>query len=184
MEEALKEIIRVMYQQYSMDISCYEESFLVQSIDKRLVANSISGHEKYSGRLAEDHMEAEDLFNSLKICYSEFFRDPLTFNLLEQIVLPNIIEEKIKSGCTEIRIWSVGCSAGQEAYSVAMLLDELIEMRSIPLHFRIFATDNSEAEVLSVKNGTYNIVDPMSRLIFIKIKLPKVSDIFSGLYSI
>jgi chemotaxis protein methyltransferase CheR len=76
--------------------------------------------------------------------------------LLEHVILPVLIEEKGKSGRSELRIWSAGCAAGQEAYSIAMLLDELAHKRGIDISFRIFATDTAEAELETAREGVYD----------------------------
>ncbi|MCX6089475.1 MAG: hypothetical protein NTX88_03675 [Candidatus Atribacteria bacterium] len=112
----------------------------------------------YLEHLAQDREEAEALFRSLSIGYSEFFRDPLTFALLEQVVLPGLAEKKEKTGRGEIRVWSAGCAAGQEAWSVAILLEEMAAARGKPLPYRIFATDLSPAELTVARTGVYDAV--------------------------
>jgi chemotaxis protein methyltransferase CheR len=105
MNKELEEISRVMRQAHSRDISPYDESFLLKSVDKRLAATEIKTAAAYSEYLSENSPEAEAFFRSLRIPYSEFFRNPLTFALLEQLVLPSLIAEKEKAGRAEIRIW-------------------------------------------------------------------------------
>ena len=150
MNQQLEEISRVMRQTHGRDISPYDESFLVKSVDKRLAATEIKTAAAYSEVLSENSAEADAFFRSLHITYSEFFRNPLTFALLEQLVLPSLIAEKEKAGRAEIRIWSTACAAGQEAYSIAILLDELA------VAFRIFATDISETDLLLAKKGVFD----------------------------
>ena len=151
----LDEIIRVMHA-HGRDLSPYNEAFLIKSIDKRLAATGIRAPEDYGRYLSESAVEATTLFDSLNIPYSEFFRNPLAFALLEQLCLPCLIEEKKRSGQPEIRIWSAGSAAGQEAYSIAILMDEITAQNANAVAFRIFATDISEPDLLLAKTGVFH----------------------------
>lgn len=144
-----------MRNNYSRDITPFAETFLAQSLDKRLEATSIDSAAAYVLHLAKDRVEAETFIHSLNIGYSEFFRDPLVFALLAQMILPGLIEEKRKSGRPEIRIWSAGCAAGQEPLSVAILLDQLAADRELPVSFRIIATDVSDTALATARRGQY-----------------------------
>ena len=152
----MDEIIRVMGRTHGRDISHYDPLFLVKSIEKRFAATGIKSAAAYSSFLEQNSAEAEVFFDSLRITYSEFFRNPLTFALLEQLILPGLAEEKKKAGRPEIRVWSAGCAAGQEAYSIAMLLDELADDRGNAVAFRIFGTTRSAVELASARQGVYD----------------------------
>lgn len=153
--EALNEIIRILGRVYGRDISLYDQSFLMKSIDRRLAETGLRTYEAYAGLLSENIPEAIALFQSLNINYSEFFRNALTFAVLEQIVLPCLVEAREKTGRAEIRIWSAGCAAGQEAYSVAILLDELAAARGKAVLCRIFATDTNASELAAAQKGVF-----------------------------
>ena len=155
MNKEMQQIVKAM-SGTDKEISCYDESFLVKSLEKRLAATSCATIADYCEYLADHDGEAEEFYRSLNITYSEFFRNPLTFDVLEQRVLPALIDEKLELGRSEIRIWSAGCSAGQESYSIAILLDELISARKIPLSFRIFASDISDESLASARRGVYD----------------------------
>ena len=157
MSTTVNQIIEVMKQRHGLDISMYNVSFLAMSVEKRLAATFVGNQKAYFERLSEDRAEAETFFQSLSISFSEFFRNPLTFALLEQVILPSLVEEKVKSGEKEIRIWSAGCAAGQEAYSVAILLEELARVRAKVIPFRIFATDICERELVLARQGVYDV---------------------------
>ena len=153
MKKALGHLIDVMGRIHGRDISPYDASFLDKSLAKRMAAVSIRPVEKYLAHLAESAPEAQELYSSLNITYSEFFRNPLSFSLLENSILPGLIEKKDPK---EIRIWSTGCAAGQEPYSVAILMEDLAVRRGKPVRFRIFATDKSRAELASARKGVYD----------------------------
>jgi len=142
---------------HGLDISMFENSFISKSIDKITASENITNPGEYSALLAADSKKANALLESLNICYSEFFRNPLTFALLGQIILPALIEEKQTN--SEIRIWSAACAAGQEPYSIAMLLEDLIRRREKKSRFRIFGTDVSEEELQRARKGVYGLSD-------------------------
>ncbi len=151
---AVEAILRVMAEAHGLDISRYEDAFLWKILDKRLVATGLQTIAAYAGHLAGDREEAEKFAHALRINHSDFFRNPLTFALLEQVFLPGLVEAKKKSGGDEIRVWSAGCAAGQEAWSLAMLLDELTgEAPS----YRIFATDLDGPDLALARTGVYSV---------------------------
>jgi chemotaxis protein methyltransferase CheR len=155
MGSKLDGLIKVMAQSHGLDVSFYNESFLVKSLEKRLQTTSETAP-AYLARLSEDGAEAETFYRSLRIGYSDFFRNPTTFALLEQQILPGLVEKKARNGQGEIRIWSAGCSAGQEAWSVAILLDEQAAACKQTVPFRIFGTDLSEADLAFARTGVYS----------------------------
>jgi len=150
----LAEIACAMRQAHGLDITPFDEAFLLKALDKRLEDAGLGNAADYLSRLRENPVEAGIFFNSLNISYSEFFRNPLTFAVLEQMVLPALAGKK--DGRAELRVWSAGCASGQEAYSVAILLAELSAGRDVPLNFRIFATDISETVLAAARAGVYD----------------------------
>jgi chemotaxis protein methyltransferase CheR len=155
-DKARTQLIQTLEKTHGLRINVYDEEFLRKSIDKRLAETGIKTVSAYGEYLADNRAEAECFCQSLRINYSEFFRNSLTFALLEQQVLPALIAEKKQSGQKEIRIWSAGCAAGQEIWSVAMLLDELLTAKESPVSYRIFATDLSESDLAAACAGIYS----------------------------
>lgn len=155
--KAFAEIVDVMSREHGLDISMYEKSFLVKSLEKRMTLLKINNDASYTELITHDQNEAAALLHSLNICYSEFFRNSLVFALLEQIVFPRFIDEKPVN--SEIRIWSAGCAGGQEPYSIAMVLDDLIRRKEKTNKFRVFATDISEKALASAQKGSYDSKD-------------------------
>jgi chemotaxis methyl-accepting protein methylase len=150
------QLIEVMSLSHGRDVSCYDEAFLAKTLGRRMASAGYESAKDYVADLSDNGAEAESFSKSLSICYSEFFRNPLTFALLEQLILPSLIEAREKSGRSEIRIWSAGCAAGQEAYSVAILLDEQTRAHGHPVPFRIFGTDRDESVLDSARLGVYD----------------------------
>jgi chemotaxis protein methyltransferase CheR len=153
----MDEIVAVMGQAYGLDLSCYDESFLAKSIERRREVTAAGTPAAYLERLTQDRAEAESLYRSLRVTYSEFFRNPLAFALLEQTLLPTLLNEKEEAARTEIRVWSAGCAAGQEPWSVAILLEELGVARGNPVSYRIFATDLSGPDLALARRGSYGV---------------------------
>ncbi len=157
MSRELGEIVQIMAQTHHRPIDQYDEGFLAKTIEKRQQAIGAKTAQAYVELLARSSDEAESFCRSLNIGYSEFFRNPLTFALLEQWILPSLLAEKEKSGGREIRVWSAGCAAGQEIYSVAILLDELMARSESTVVPRIFATDHSARELTLAQQGVYEV---------------------------
>lgn len=156
MQNEIGKHIQLLKKQYALDISMYDLSFLNKSIQTRMTFTLCQNADLYLDYLAGNTDESIQLVQQLKNSYSEFFRNPLTFSMLEQIVIPKIFDEKLKNNAREIRIWSAGCAAGQEPYSLAMLLDDFKNTRSPNINFRIFATDNSAKELEVARIGAFD----------------------------
>jgi chemotaxis protein methyltransferase CheR len=155
MNQELNKIISVMQVKYGNDISIFDTSFLIKSVEKRIGVTRTSTITKYIDYLGTQSNEADLFFHSLFIPFSEFFRNPLTFALLEQVIIPELIQKKIKARHKEIRIWSAACAGGQEAYSIAMILEELLARTDEKLNYRIFATDLHEIHLTEARKGCY-----------------------------
>lgn len=149
-------VVDSLLQAVGCDVSRFDESFLAKTIAKRIAAVGAADAAAYQRRLADDRREAETLRDSLLVSHSEFFREPLAFALLETLVLPALVRQKKQAGQSEIRVWSAGCAAGQEAYSVAILLDAMAVAREAGIVPRIFATDLAEANVAAARRGVYH----------------------------
>jgi chemotaxis protein methyltransferase CheR len=145
-----------MVEKYSIDISVYDNSFLEKTIAGRTNDLSYITVDDYSLYLETNSEEPLMLSDSLNNSYSEFFRNPITYLMMEQFLLPKIFSEKGKKQNGEIRIWSAGCAAGQEPYSIAMLSDNYKNNHCPGVSIRIFATDRSEKELQTARKGIYH----------------------------
>ncbi len=152
----MNDIIEVLRLRHGLDVSGFNASFLANSLDRRRNAEAGENSSDYVDRLSEDSSEAEAFYRSLLVTHSEFFRNPLAFALLEQIIIPGLLEQKSLHKQSELRIWSAGCASGQEACSVAILLDELSVARNSSISYRIFATDLSEPNLAQAQAGVYS----------------------------
>ncbi len=139
----------------SADIHIYDDSFLVRSFNRRARDNECLTAGAYVEFMQQHPGEAGLFLDSLFISYSEFFRNALTFSVLERIVIPSLLFQAGGARKKEIRIWSAACAAGQESYSLAMLMEEAKYGHKGKFSYRIFATDQSEALVQKAGIGEY-----------------------------
>lgn len=130
MNNEITKTIQIYKNIYNLDISMYDDKFLNQIIGNRLAVYEIQKPIDYIDTLKNNPEEAETLFKLLNNNYTEFFRNILTFAHLEQWILPNLMEKKQGN---ELRIWSAGCSTGQEAYSLAILLENINVKKKEPI---------------------------------------------------
>ena len=156
MKEKNSVITDLLLKVQGIDVSKYDDSFLNRSLQKRIKATNYDTPKAYYKFLEQDGKEGSNFVNSLNISYTEFFRNPLTFSVLERLILPSIASCNLKTRRKEIRIWSAACAAGQETYSLAILLEELINLDNIKINFRIFATDQDEIQVNKAIEGRYS----------------------------
>ena len=153
MERVLQDIVLVMETSFGMKIAGYDTGFLRQSLDKRCLASGVQSLTDYLDYLSKSEAEAKLLYASMNITYTEFFRNSLTFAHIEQVVLPDLLRKKSKTG--ELRVWSAGCSSGQEAYSLAMCIENHLARSPQPLRYRIIATDVTEEVLAVARRGVY-----------------------------
>ena len=159
MEKKICEIVEFISVSHGIDLSGYDGTFVEKTIDRRLSIHEHISHNNYLALLKSNNREVEELIDSLHISFSEFFRNPLTFAYLEQNIVPILLARKQKQKQMELRIWSAACASGQEAYSLAILLDEMNSYRTEKFKFRIFATDNNPNELRNAERGIFNAVN-------------------------
>jgi len=149
----MKRIFILLRDQTGHDFSQYKPSTINRRIERRLAVNQIKTMDGYSKYLQQTPAEAELLFRDLLIGVTNFFRDPEAFKVLEEQILPKLFVGKPASGV--IRIWSPGCSTGEEAYSLAILLKERMESKKQVTTVQIFATDIDSQAIVTARAGVY-----------------------------
>ncbi|MFA5848829.1 MAG: protein-glutamate O-methyltransferase CheR [Bacteroidales bacterium] len=151
----VKIVSELLFVSHGMDVSKFDDSFLRKSLNKRMSALEIDSFGDYCLNIQTNKSEADAFFDSLNINFSEFFRNPITFAYLEQIIFPALIEKKRQNKQKEIRIWSAACAAGQEALSMAIIFDEILEASRENISCRIFATDINKEELENARKGVF-----------------------------
>lgn len=133
------------------DFSVFDPSFLARRVREHTGADHDSEVESWLERTAADPLATAAFYESLSIGFTEFFRDPLAFAVLERVLLPCLAE----TGRGEVRAWSAGCATGPEAWSAAMLLEDLHRAGSGRVPYRVIGTDISEESLGVATTGTY-----------------------------
>jgi two-component system CheB/CheR fusion protein len=152
-ESALKKIFILLRAQTSHDFSQYKPSTIHRRIERRLAVHQIETMDAYVKFLHESPAEVEALFRDLLIGVTSFFRDPDAFKAIEEQVIPKVLAGKPAS--TVIRVWVPGCSTGEEAYSLAILLAERQEAMKQSCKVQIFATDIDSLAIATARVGLY-----------------------------
>jgi chemotaxis protein methyltransferase CheR len=137
----------------AFDLGSYKDRCIKRRIAGRVRARGCLDSAAYVELLRSDDDEMDALLAILTIHVSQFFRNPSTFRELEKNVLPELLERKRRNGETELRIWSVGCSSGEEPYSIALLLQEQSLAR---VDVSILATDVSTQILTQARTGEYD----------------------------
>jgi len=152
-EDALKKIFVLLRVQTGHDFSHYKLNTIIRRIERRMAVHQIGQLDGYVRYLKQNAMEVTALFNDLLIGVTRFFRDPHVFKVLEEKVIPRLFADKPVGA--SIRVWAPGCSTGEEAYSIAMLLQERMETKKESFKLQVFATDIDNAAINTARAGVY-----------------------------
>ncbi|HTL70335.1 MAG TPA: chemotaxis protein CheB, partial [Candidatus Eisenbacteria bacterium] len=150
-EKTLFRVLDLLKLKTGMDFTFYKPSTILRRITRRMVLQRSEDLESYLEWLRGNAAEAQALRKDLLINVTSFFRDPASFEYLKKKVFPAVLKRLPKDA--PIRIWVPGCSTGNEAYSIAIALDEFLRGRSVPI--QIFATDVSDGAVENARRGAY-----------------------------
>jgi two-component system CheB/CheR fusion protein len=151
--DALNKICILLRDQTDHDFSQYKQSTLERRIERRMALHRIAKQDDYVRYLQQDRVEVEALFNDLLIGVSSFFRDPEAFGALQDNVIPRLFAGK--SAGEPVRVWVCGCSTGEEAYSIAILLQESLESLNKTCKVQMFATDLDARAIARARAGVY-----------------------------
>ncbi len=152
-ENAHRKIFILLRGQTGHDFTGYKPSTIQRRIARRMAVHQIETINDYLAYLRQTPAEVEALFRDLLIGVTNFFRDPEAFKELEDKIIPGLFEGQ-PAGST-VRIWSPGCSTGEEAYSLAILLAEHMEKLKRSYHAQVFATDIDSRAITTARAGLY-----------------------------
>jgi chemotaxis protein methyltransferase CheR len=148
-----KAISEILLSRRAFDLGSYKDRCIKRRIAGRVRARSCKNSSAYVELLRADGDELDALLAILTIHVSQFFRNPSTFLELEENILPELLKRKKNDNHPELRIWSVGCSSGEEPYSIALLLQE---QATSGVDVTILATDVSTQILEQAKAGEYD----------------------------
>ncbi|MEI6386661.1 MAG: chemotaxis protein CheB [Spirochaetota bacterium] len=154
-ESLLKKVFLLLRSHAGHDFSRYKPSTIYRRIERRMAIHRVETLEGYILFLQKSPAEVEALFRDLLIGVTSFFRDPEAFKVLEDLVIPKLFAGK--KADSVIRIWIPGCSTGEEAYSIAILLAERQEAMKQSFKVQIFATDIDSQAIVKARSGIYPV---------------------------
>jgi two-component system CheB/CheR fusion protein len=146
------EILVLLRNHTGVDYSLYKPSTISRRITRRSVLSRQSGLKSYLEFLRGNHVELDALFADTLINVTSFFRNPEAYAALKRVVFPALLADKVDE---PVRVWVLGCSTGQEAYSLAMAYMESADKVPKPRKLQIFATDLNEANLEKARHGIY-----------------------------
>src|SRR5262245_9956584 len=154
-ERGLGELLETLSSTYGFDFREYKEGSLVRRIRTRLSQLHVKDFAAYAQYMTENPDEHIALFNAVLINVTAFFRDPEAWKIIAEDVIPRIVHGAQES--RSIRIWSAGCSSGEEPFSVAMLLAEHLGDRASEYLIKIYGTDIDEEALTTARHGLYRL---------------------------
>jgi two-component system CheB/CheR fusion protein len=152
-KEAFERLLVYLRDHRGFDFTGYKRSSLQRRIGKRMQDVGIDGYEQYLDKLEVSPEEFGELFNSILINVSAFFRDPQVWAHVEENLIPQIIEHKDSN--EPIRAWSAGCATGEEPYTIAILLAEALGDERFRDRVKVFATDVDDDALERARQATY-----------------------------
>ncbi|MFP4485793.1 MAG: CheR family methyltransferase [Campylobacterales bacterium] len=150
-DKDLNPIFTLLSEATEVDFRYYKPATVARRIERRMVATQNYNIKSYKEYIQSNHHEIKLLFKDLLIGVTSFFRDTEAFNTLREAIQDYIKKKSKKS----LRIWSAGCSTGEEAYTLAILLYELLGEKVGSFNVNIFATDLDEDSIIKARKGIY-----------------------------
>jgi two-component system, chemotaxis family, CheB/CheR fusion protein len=151
----LAEITALLHTAVKHDFSGYKESTLIRRLQRRMQVLQLDTIDAYIARMKSNPDEVKSLFREVLIGVTEFFRDPDAFEALKTLAIRPMLAAK-RPG-ESVRVWVAGCSTGEEVYSIAILIKEVLgELNNTPtLDIKIFATDIDTNALSLARAGHY-----------------------------
>ncbi|MDZ4675642.1 MAG: chemotaxis protein CheB [Gemmatimonadota bacterium] len=151
--EVMQKIFVLLRAQTGHDFSLYKPNTISRRVERRQAVHRIQQVDDYVRLLQRDPGEVDALFQDLLIGVTRFFRDPDAFAVLEAQAIPKLFANR-SPGAT-VRVWVPGCSTGEEAYSIAMLLIEYMDAAKHNVKLQVFATDIDRRAIHAARSGAY-----------------------------
>jgi two-component system CheB/CheR fusion protein len=149
--ERLLEFVR---DERGFDYTGYRRPTLMRRFQKRMLSGGPHDWEAYGAYLAEHPEEFSELFNTILINVTGFFRDREAWEVVQDEVLPRVLGER---GDAPIRVWSAGCASGEEPYTIAMLLAEALGEEGFRRQVKIYATDIDEEALAEAREASFSL---------------------------
>ncbi len=152
-ELSLRELIQIVANERGLDLRGYKHSTLDRRLRRRMFQLNIGSVSDYLEKIRTDEKEVNELLNTVLINVTEFFRDQQAWEVLHQNVLTRVLRA-MRPGDT-FRAWSAGCATGEEPYSLAILIADILGTRLGDFDVKIYATDIDEEALNVARRGEY-----------------------------
>ncbi|HET6957666.1 MAG TPA: chemotaxis protein CheB [Vicinamibacterales bacterium] len=149
---AFRSTLLFLREHSGVDFSLYRSSTIQRRIKRRIVLSKHDTVEEYAKFLRGNSKELDALYSDVLISVTSFFRNPDTFSVLERVVWPALLKQRSDE---PLRVWVLGCSTGQEAYSLAMSFTEALDQTPRTRALQVFATDLNETLLEKARRGLY-----------------------------
>jgi two-component system CheB/CheR fusion protein len=149
----MKRVLMLLRSVTGQDFSHYKKSTIGRRIERRMAQHDLSDIDVYARYLKEHREEVQALFKELLINVTSFFRDPEAFTVLKQDILPQLCADKPDDYV--FRVWVAGCATGEEAYSIAILLREVMDETRKEFNVQLYSTDLDEDAIAIARSGLY-----------------------------
>ena len=151
--DGLNGIFEMLHSEYGIDFSWYKSSTVERRVERRVQILQLTSLEEYVQRIRNDRVELNNLYKDFLIGVTKFFRDPKAFQRIAEEVIPSIFKN-LTDG-QDARFWVAGCATGEEAYSLAILIDEQMRRMKKRFDVKIFATDAHRVSLDFASTGRY-----------------------------
>lgn len=153
-EKVFEEILRLVRQRTAVDFTFYKYATIRRRLHRRMTLHKLESMNDYLAYLRSHPPETKELFNDILIHVTGFFRDPAVFKILRQRVFPRLLRSKSREQA--VRIWVPGCSTGEEVYSLAISLMEVMHEKNMYHPVQIFGTDINDTTLERARAGIYS----------------------------
>lgn len=151
--EWMAHLFSIIKEKTSHDFSLYKSNTTIRRIHRRMAVNRVDDYDEYLRMLRGSDDEIEALFSEMLIGVTSFFREPKSFEVLKDRVLPDVLP--LPQDRNTLRAWVPGCSTGEEAYSIAMVLYEFFRDGNRKIKFQVFGSDIDQKAVETARLGLY-----------------------------
>jgi two-component system CheB/CheR fusion protein len=153
-ETSLGTLLRILAREIGVDFRRYRRGGTLRGIESRMYQKHVETLKRYVRLLKQDPAELQKLYERILVKTTAFYRDPAAWNALQDKVLVPLIRSHFL--VAPLRFWVVGCSTGEEAYSLAMAVEDSGDRLNMPVPFQILASDISLAALLKARAGQYS----------------------------
>ncbi|WP_203293168.1 chemotaxis protein CheB [Luteirhabdus pelagi] len=152
-EETFNKILQLIRQSSDIDFNFYKKPTLIRRMSRRLQIHQLDSLDAYYELLQQQPEEIDTLYKEFLIGVTKFFRDEGAWDVLQNKIIPKLVDDTPDEGT--LKIWDVGCSTGEETYSLAMLFFEECKKHEKSINLKIFATDISKVHLEMASKGEY-----------------------------